>query len=148
MSSKNRKDTQVRVRPALGDTDVRVWLRANGYDDVADQIDQIMVRWKAQGKATRRNWWEILAGDKNGNPRIAGGKKFPILRAARIWQGLGTDVPNLLCRNVNEQAPLSATLHDGPENEGNVPPETYFQDRLDGCGTIRLLRAASPESQN
>jgi hypothetical protein len=105
MSSKNRKVAQVRVRPALGDTDVRFWLRANGYDDVADQIDQMMVRWKAQGKVTRRNWWEILAGDKNGNPRIAGGKKFPMLRAARIRQGLGTDVPNLLCRNVNEQAP-------------------------------------------
>ena len=64
-----------------------MWLRTNGYLDVADQIDRVMLRWKAEGKATRRNWWEILAGYKDGKPRMAGGVTFPVLRAARIRQG-------------------------------------------------------------
>jgi hypothetical protein len=91
----------VAVRPATGDNDARVWLRANGYDDIANQIDAVMLRWKAEGKRTRRNWWEILAGDKNGNARVAGGIEFPVLRAARIRQNL-PEVPNALCRDPNE----------------------------------------------
>ena len=93
------------VRPAVGDDDARVWLRANEYSDIADQIDQVLLTWKEQGKATRRNWWEILAGGKDGHPRVAGGVTFPVLRAARIRQNLPADVPNAICRNPTEQAP-------------------------------------------
>jgi hypothetical protein len=83
-----------------------VWLRANGYADIADQIDKLMLRWKEEGKATRRNWWEILAGHKDDSPRIAGGITFPVLRAARIRQSLPPDVPGVICRNPHEQPPL------------------------------------------
>ena len=65
----------------------RQWLRANGYCDVAEQIDRIMARWIANGKKTRRNWWELLAGDKNGHPRIAGGEQLPVLAAAQLRLG-------------------------------------------------------------
>ena len=42
--------------------DVRQWLRNNGYDDVAGQIDKLMDKWAREGSATRRDWWQILAG--------------------------------------------------------------------------------------
>jgi hypothetical protein len=82
-----------------------VWLRANGYDDVADDIDRVMATWKAEGKATRRNWWEILAGKADGTPRVAGGITFPVLRAARIRQGLDPNVPDVVQRNPKEVPP-------------------------------------------
>jgi hypothetical protein len=66
----------------------REWLRANGYEEVARIIDEIMAEWKAQGKATRRNWWRVLAGDNRGNPRKIAGRIFPIIRAVRKRQGL------------------------------------------------------------
>ncbi|HHX22761.1 MAG TPA: hypothetical protein GX723_01865, partial [Thermoanaerobacterales bacterium] len=43
--------------------------------------------WKETGKHTRRNWWDILSGGKNGVPRVIYGRKFPVLRAAQIRQG-------------------------------------------------------------
>lgn len=106
MAKKKTTDrTVASIRSATGDDDARVWLRANGYPEVADQIDRVMLQWKRDGKATRRNWWEILAGDKDGNPRIAGGVTFSVLRAARIRQGVPPDIPNVICRNLNEQPP-------------------------------------------
>ena len=30
--------------------DARQWLRANGYDDIADMIDEIISEWQAAGK--------------------------------------------------------------------------------------------------
>jgi hypothetical protein len=106
VSKKNRSAaSKIRVRPALSDEDARVWLRANNYSDIAERIDEVMMRWKSEGKRTRRNWWEILSGDKYGNPRIAGGEQFPVLRAARIRQGLDPDVAGAVCRNPTEEAP-------------------------------------------
>jgi len=66
----------------------REWLRANGYAEVAAMIDEIMAEWKAQGKGTRRNWWEVLAGDSRGNPRKIAGRTFPVIRAVRKRQAL------------------------------------------------------------
>ena len=77
---------------------VREWLRANGYEETARLIDEIMAEWKAKGMATRRNWWPILAGDQRGNPRKVAGRTFPIIRAARKRQGL----PN--CENAQSNA--------------------------------------------
>ncbi len=68
--------------------DARVWLRENGYDKVADDIDRLLERWKREGKKTRRNWWEILAGRDNGEPRTVDGVTFPVLRAAQVRQGM------------------------------------------------------------
>ncbi len=66
--------------------DVRTWLRENGHEAVASQIDGIMARWKERGVATRRNWWEVLAGDANGQPRKVAGVQFPIIPFARDRQ--------------------------------------------------------------
>lgn len=98
------KTTGVSIRPAAGPDDVRVWLRENGYGDVADQIEHVMVRWKREGKRTRRNWWEILAGYKDGRRRIAGGVEFPVLRAARMRKGLD-QVQNAISRGPHEVPP-------------------------------------------
>lgn len=84
--------------------DARVWLRANSYDDIADMIDEIMSEWQTAGKKTRRNWWDILSGRKNGQPCIREGRKFPILRAAQIRQGLPI-TKNAICRNPEEVPP-------------------------------------------
>nr|VFJ88766.1 MAG: hypothetical protein BECKH772A_GA0070896_100113 [Candidatus Kentron sp. H]VFJ90327.1 MAG: hypothetical protein BECKH772B_GA0070898_100095 [Candidatus Kentron sp. H]VFJ97001.1 MAG: hypothetical protein BECKH772C_GA0070978_100103 [Candidatus Kentron sp. H] len=46
----------------MSKSDARQWLRDNGYVDVADTIDALMDDWRQQGKKTRRNWWDVLAG--------------------------------------------------------------------------------------
>ena len=65
----------------------REWLRQHGYDDIADLIDEVMGEWRAAGKKTRRNWWKVLAGGKNGRQRTQCGRVFPVLRAAQIREG-------------------------------------------------------------
>lgn len=69
------------------DNDARVWLRANGHADVADQIDAIMADWHRRKVKTRRNWWDVLAGDLDGNPKAVQGVTFPVLAAARRRKG-------------------------------------------------------------
>ena len=72
----------------MSDTEqARVWLRENGYADIADLIDEIISEWEKTGNRTRRNWWDILSGDKHGRPRFVAGRRFPVLRAAQIRQG-------------------------------------------------------------
>ena len=66
----------------------REWLRANDYEYVAKMIEEIMEEWKAQGKATRRNWWQVLAGDSRGNARKIAGRTFPVIAAIRKRQAL------------------------------------------------------------
>jgi hypothetical protein len=65
-----------------------LWLRDNGYDEIGELIDGFIGEWKTAGKRTRRNWWEILAGNKLGSPRTIEGKEFPVLKAAQMRQGL------------------------------------------------------------
>lgn len=78
--------------PASGGNsqNARLWLRRNGYEDIAATIDDIMLRWSQAGKGTRRNWWDVLAGSKKGGPRTIGSVTFPILRAAQIRQRRAT----------------------------------------------------------
>ncbi len=66
----------------------RSWFVAHGYTEVAGMIDEIEAEWKAEGKRTRRNWWEAAAGDRHGRPRIVAGRVFPIIAAARARQNL------------------------------------------------------------
>jgi hypothetical protein len=80
------------------------WLLRNQYKDIAELIDEVTAVWKAQGKRTRRNWWQILAGDAKGNPRIVAGRKFPVLRAAQLRQGVPVN-PTALCRSPDEEIP-------------------------------------------
>src|SRR5215472_2458711 len=84
--------------------DARSWLRENGYEDVADLVEKAIAQWARHGVKTRRNWWVILSGDKNGNPRKLAGTAFPVLRAAQIRQGRPV-TPNSLCRNPREKPP-------------------------------------------
>jgi hypothetical protein len=81
------------------------WLLQNKYEDVAAKIDQVEARWRLQSKKTRRNWWDVLAGSKNGTPKRIEGVTFPVLRTARLRKGWpATD--GCICRNLREGIPL------------------------------------------
>jgi DNA adenine methylase len=82
----------------------RRWLLENRYEDVAALIDQVTREWRAKGKQTRRNWWEVLAGAANGRPRTVAGRTFPVLKAAQRRQGVPVTA-NALCRNPGEELP-------------------------------------------
>jgi hypothetical protein len=84
--------------------EARKWLRANGYDDVADLIDEVMLEWQNAGIRTRRNWWDLLAGTSKGEPSKIGDKEFPILTVAQIRQGRPL-TPNSISRNPSEEIP-------------------------------------------
>ncbi len=84
--------------------DVQRWLRSNGYDDIADQIDTLMQRWAKEGNSTRRNWWDILAGNLDGRPRKVAGIEFPVLRAAQLRQGRSV-TKNAIARSRKEVVP-------------------------------------------
>jgi hypothetical protein len=96
--------------------DARRWLRANGYDDVADMINEVMSEWRAAGKKTRRNWWDVLAGGKNGRPSNREGRTFPVLRAAQLRQGKPV-TKNAICRNPEEEAPPIVVSGRWPERD-------------------------------
>lgn len=66
---------------------VRAWLIENGYPEIAEMINAIQAEWKISGKHTRRNWWDVLSGGKNGAPRTIYGHQFPVLQAAQVRQG-------------------------------------------------------------
>ena len=94
----------------MGTNDLaRKWLRENGYADIAAMIDEIMDEWKASGKKTRRNWWEMLAGDSQGRPRRLGQHEFPILKSVQIRQGLPI-TPNAIKRDEEKQPPPEPVL--------------------------------------
>jgi hypothetical protein len=83
---------------------VREWLLQNEYADVAALIDNVMNGWKSKGTKTRRNWWDVLAGNKNGTPKTIEGITFPVLRAAQARKGIPV-TDNALCRNEAELVP-------------------------------------------
>ncbi len=82
----------------------RDWLRGNGYEDIADLIDQAMGKMIARNSKQRRNWWDILSGAKDGKPSIVEGIEFPVLRIAQIRQGKPI-TPNAISRNPKELPP-------------------------------------------
>lgn len=87
----------------------RLWLRHNGYSDVEDLIGAITVEWKRAGKRTRRNWFEILGGDKIGRRRIVGGREFPIIASVRARQNL-PPVPSAITRREEKEPPPSPRI--------------------------------------
>ena len=95
---------------------VREWLKQNGYKDVAAMIDEIMQEWHKNGKKTRRNWWEILSGGKNGKARTIYGKTFPVLRAAQIRQGVRV-TENAIWRKEDEMPPAIKKTNRWPDNK-------------------------------
>ncbi|NPV69212.1 MAG: hypothetical protein HPY55_01025 [Firmicutes bacterium] len=88
----------------MDDISVRRWLRENGYEDVAEMIDAVIAEWQAAGNKTRRNWWLVLAGGRNGKPRRIMGRVFPVLKVAQVRQGIPV-TSNAISRTVDEKAP-------------------------------------------
>lgn len=84
---------------------VRNWLVQNNYEDVAALVDTVMDGWKVKGTKTRRSWWDVLAGGKNGKPRTIEGVTFPVLKAAQIRMGVPV-TDNAICRENEENIPL------------------------------------------
>ena len=82
----------------------RRWLLDNGYDDIAKLIDEVVEAWQAEGNGTRRNWWEVLAGHKDGKPCVIHGIVFPVLHSARLRQGLPI-TKGCVRRNKKEKTP-------------------------------------------
>ena len=80
------------------------WLVENEYTDVAALIDEVVGEWNREGKQTRRNWWEVLAGNAHGKARTVAGREFPVLRTAQLRQGLPV-TPNAIYRNPKELPP-------------------------------------------
>src|SRR5438132_9883994 len=80
------------------------WLLQNNYEEVAAKIERVESKWHAQGKKTRRNWWDVLAGRKDGSPQRIEGIRFPVLRAARLRKGWPV-TDGCVCRNSQEVFP-------------------------------------------
>ena len=83
---------------------VRKWLIQNNYQDVAESIDIVMNGWLEKGTHTRRSWWDVLAGGKNGSPRTIEGITFPVLRSAQLRKGVPV-TNNAIYRNQLETFP-------------------------------------------
>lgn len=92
---------------------VRVWLKENGYPEIAEMIEDIQAEWKNTGKRTRRNWWEVLSGGKNGASRTIYGRRFPALQAAQIRQGKAITDNALKSTQELIDAPTFSTMEDG-----------------------------------
>ncbi len=95
----------------------RQWLQENGYPEVAEMISDIQAEWKLVGKHTRRNWWEVLAGGKNGSPRTIYGRQFPVLQAAQIRQGKEV-TPNALKVSESEEVAPAISVNGRWKLEG------------------------------
>ena len=84
---------------------VRVWLRANGYNDVAETIDDILAEFKAKGSRERRNWADVLCGNK-GKPVTIAGRTLPMLASAQVSRGLPVS-PDAIQRSRDEEFPVA-----------------------------------------
>lgn len=83
---------------------IHQWLRSNGYEEVADMISAQMKAWADAGIKSRRNWWEILSGMKDGKPKVVNGVEYPVLAVAQERQGKPV-TSTALRRNPEEAAP-------------------------------------------
>ncbi len=113
----------------MPDDFARLWLRRNGYGAIAELIDEIVTEWKTAGKRTRRNWFEILGGDKLGRRRIAAGREFPIIASVRARQGL---------------PPTTAAIRAPAESE--PPPPIVRSGRWPAGATMRPAKKSQEPS--
>jgi hypothetical protein len=67
-------------------TEARKWLRANGYEDIANLIDKLILAWAQKGLRTRRNWWKAQSGGVGGRPFTVCGQEIPVLVSAQRRQ--------------------------------------------------------------
>jgi hypothetical protein len=104
----------------------RDWLSHNGYEEVAALIDQAMTKIRAKGTKQRRNWWDILAGDVHGRPRVREGIEFPVLRVAQIRQGRRV-TQNAISIDASEQPPDVVATNRWPKKHSALPTKTKRQ---------------------
>jgi phage-related tail fiber protein len=84
-------------------------MRESGSARTATPTSQIgltppLQGWEAEGKTTRRNWWDTLSGGTEGRPYTVDGKEFPVLAAAQRRQGKPV-TSNAIQRNARETPP-------------------------------------------
>lgn len=98
----------------------REWLRDNGYADIAGDIDEVIAVWRAAGKTTRRDWWDVLAGGADGTPRRVGGP--------RVASACGRSASAKDCRPLRTSSPAQRPkIHPLFDRRGAGPqlvPET------------------------
>lgn len=97
----------------------REWLRANGYDDVADMIEEIMKEWREVGNRQRRDWWAVLAGRKDGTGCVVAGRRFPVIANVQRRQGVKVS-KGLIRRKKRETKPPPIRV------DGRWPHPTLF----------------------
>jgi hypothetical protein len=66
----------------------REWLRGNGYDDLADMIEEIMKEWRENGNRQRRDWWAVLAGRNDGTGCVVASRTFPLIANVQRRKGV------------------------------------------------------------
>jgi DNA adenine methylase len=98
--------------------DARTWLRQNGHEKIAARIDQLERKWRAEGKKTRRNWWAVLAGKKNGRPCTVDGTPFPVLKVAQSRRG----------RKVTQVSPAVRGARPTPKAPARRAPKKQFAE--------------------
>jgi hypothetical protein len=86
---------------------IKEWLAQNNYEDVLKRINAVERGWKSKGTKTRRDWGEVLAGNKDGSPKMVEGIKFPVICAARKRKGWPAE-GKCICRNPTEEMPAIA----------------------------------------
>ena len=109
---------------------VRKWLRTNGYNDIAEKIDEILAEWQANGSRERRNWADVLCGN-NGKPVTIAGRTFPILASAQVSRALPVS-PNAIQRSDDEEFPVARSTGRWPR-----------QRQLDAVISKRVARKAA-----
>lgn len=121
----------------------RRWLRENGYEDIASMIDEIMDEWREAGNRTRRNWWDILAGDAHGGPRKVAGREFPVLMAAQRRHGVPITERHM-------QKGRGASASDPPDrevaSEAQARAESKQASRSEYGGVALLAKALVPSA--
>ena len=83
---------------------VRDWLRVNGYQEVAAEIDRAVATHKATGSKERRSLGVVLCGGRDGLPLEVAGIEFPVLAAAQEAYGK-TVTSNAIRKNPGEVFP-------------------------------------------
>jgi hypothetical protein len=94
----------------------RKWLVENDYEDIVALIDRVEDDWRSRGFKTRRDWWDILAGDAEGQGRTVAGRVFPVLWAAQRRQGR-KPTKNALRRKRSEAPPPVRHTGRWPQHE-------------------------------
>lgn len=90
------------------------WLLYDGHEPAARAVQLVLDKWRRRGAKTRRNWWDVLAGDSAGNPRTIEGVEFPVLAIARKRKGLPS-VPWAIATTFGKNTPSSDARRTRPK---------------------------------